>query len=334
MKVEDKFSSWIDVLSSVVQGSVLGGTLFDIFIDDIRQVVMEALILMFADDTKVALRIENEEDARKMQTIIDNLVRWAKRWGMAFNEAKCKIMHMGANNRKTKYFMNGNEIEVATEEKDLGVWVSATMKPSKQCSVAAKNANFALGQMLRAFHYRKKSQLIPLYKCFVRPKLEFAVAAWCPWTENDKKVLERVQERMLRQLCDVRGGTYEERLKDAGLTTLTARRERGDAIEAFKTIKGFNHVKKEKWFEFENEDQRPTRRNTEVTEEGERRRSNVLREEKARLEVRKQFFNVRAAKTWNRIPESVREKTSVNSFKNAYDKWKEMQEEKTQNLLA
>ena len=141
MKVEDKFSSWIDVLSSVVQGSVLGGTLFDIFIDDIRQVVMEALILMFADDTKVALRIENEEDARKMQTIIDKLVMWAKRWGMAFNEAKCKIMHFGANNRKTKYFMNGNEMEVATEEKDLGVWVSATMKPSKQCTVAAKNFN-------------------------------------------------------------------------------------------------------------------------------------------------------------------------------------------------
>ena len=170
-----------------------------------------------------------------------------------------------------------------------------------------------------------KTQLVPLYKCFVRPKLEFAVAAWSPWTEGDKKVLERVQERMVKQLCDVRGNTYEEKLKDAGLTTLTARRERGDAIEAFKTIKGFNQVKKEKWFEFESEEQRPTRRNTEITDGGERRRSYVLREEKARLEVRKHFFNVRAAKTWNGIPESVREKTSVNAFKNVYDKWKESQ---------
>ena len=82
-------------------------------------------------------------------------------------------------------------------------------------------------------------------------------------------------------------------------------------------------TKKEKWFEFEDENQRPTRRNTEITEDGERKISNVLREEKARLEVRKNFFIVRAAKLWNRIPESVREKTSVNSFKNAYDKWKE-----------
>ena len=127
----------------------------------------------------------------------------------------------------------------------------------------------------------------------------------------------------MRQLCDVRGNTYEEKLKDIGLTTLTERRERGDAIEAFKTIKGFNQVKKENWFDFEDENQRPTRRNTEITEGEERKISNVLREERARLEVRKNFFNVRAAKLWNKIPESVREKTSVNSFKNAYDKWKE-----------
>ena len=50
---------------------VLGGPLFDIFIDDIRQVVMDALVLLFADDTKAALKIESEEDGAKMQKIIE-----------------------------------------------------------------------------------------------------------------------------------------------------------------------------------------------------------------------------------------------------------------------
>ena len=90
-----------------------------------------------------------------------------------------------------------------------------------------ENVNFALGQMLRAFHYMKKSYAIPLYKCFIRPKPEFAVAAWSSWTDNDRKTLEKVQERMIRQYCDVRGSTYEEKLKDVGLTTLPERRERG-----------------------------------------------------------------------------------------------------------
>ena len=164
---------------------------------------------------------------------------------------------------------------------------------------------------------------MPLYKTFVRPKLEFAVQAWSPWQEGDKKTLEKVQERFIRLLSDVRGGTYEEKVKKAGLTTLVERRERGDAIEAFKTLNGFNHVNKEKWFFIEEEETRPTRRNTTIEEGKEKRRKNVLMEESARLEIRRNFYNVRAARTWNKIPDQVRLQKSVNAFKSAYDKWKE-----------
>ena len=218
--------------------------------------------------------------------------------------------------------MGGREIGETTAEKDLGIWMEATMKPSKQCAVAAKKANFTLGQIQRSFHYRTKKNLVPLFKSFVRPQLECAVQAWCPWNEGDKKGLEKVQQRMVRMLSDVQGGTYEEKLKKIGLTTLTERRERGDAIETFKTLNGFNRVEKEKWFKIEEENARPTRRNTTITEHGAERRENVLKEEAARLEVRRNFFNVRAARTWNGIPDTVRQQKTVNAFKSAYDRWK------------
>ena len=86
VRVEGELSDWIDVISSVIQGSVLGGTLFDIYINDIRKVVLDALILMFADDTKVARKIESPEDQQKFQEIIENLAKWAKTWEMEFNE--------------------------------------------------------------------------------------------------------------------------------------------------------------------------------------------------------------------------------------------------------
>ena len=139
--------------------------------------------------------------------------------------------------------------------------------------------------------------------------------------------MEKVQERMVRMLSDSRGGTYEEKLQDAGLTTLTERRARGDAIETFKTLKGFNKVDKDKWFNIEQSDTRATRRNTEVTEEGEIRRENVLVEESARLEVRRNFFTVRASKQWNEIPDKVRNQSSINAFKTAYDRWKRQKKE-------
>ena len=322
VRVENAFSDWVDVLSSVVQGSVLGGILFDIFIDDIGKAVMDALIRMFADDTKIALKIEKEEDGRKMQQIIDNVAAWAVSWGMTFNTKKCKIIHAGLRNPKKEYTMNGMIIAEATEEKDLGVLIDASLKPGRQCAAAANAANFALGQVQRAFHYRCKRNMIPLYKSFIRPKLEFSAAAWNPWLESDKKVLERVQERMIRMLSDAHGNTYEEKLEDAGLTNLTERRERGDAIETYKTLNGFNRVKKSNWFQIENDESRPTRNNTTVVEQGAKRRSNVLKVEKARLEVRRNAYNVRAAVAWNQIPDEVREMKSVNGFKNAYDGWR------------
>ena len=251
---------------------------------------------------------------------------------MAFNKSKCKILHVGHNNQKYEYFMNGKKIEATMEEKDLGVWVQATMKPTKQCATAAKSANFALGQISRAFHFRKKKNLVPLYKTFIRPKLEFAASAWSPWTEGDKKQLEKVQERLVRLLSDVKGKTYEEKLVDAGLTTLVERRERGDAIETFKTLKGFNRVQKEKWFQLEEENRRPTRQNAEATDEGVRKKGNVLQTETARLEIRRNFYNVRATKTWNAIPEEVKNQTSVNAFKNAYDRWKSNADQKQSNV--
>ena len=64
----------------------------------------------------------------------------------------------------------------------------------------------------------------------MRPKLENASSAWSPWLEKDKKQLEKVQERLVRMISDVKGANYKEKLKDAGLTTLEKRRERGDVI--------------------------------------------------------------------------------------------------------
>ena len=46
-----------------------------------------------------------------------------------------------------------------------------------------------------------------------------------------------------------------------------------------------------------------------------------MKGETARLETRKNSYRLRVAREWNQLPEWVKEKGSVNAFKNAYDKW-------------
>ena len=242
---------------------------------------------------------------------------------MKFNVKNCKVIHFGNNNVENEYFMNGKKLEIVTEEKDLGVWTDKTMKPSKQCETAANTANRILGQISRAFHYRKKSNLVPLYKTFVRPKLEYAVAAWNPWLGKDIAILERVQERLIKMISNVKGESYEEKLTDAGLTTLKERRERGDMIETFKVMKGLCRANKNEWFNIQtyNDMTRATRTTTSVTEQGQTRREDIIFREHVRLETRKNFFCIRVTQNWNEIPDEIRNQKSINGFKNSYDKW-------------
>ena len=137
MDVEGCQSEWEEVVSSVLQGTVLGGLMFNVFIDDIDDVV-ELFVRKFADDTKLAKIVESETDALGLQKDIDALAAWAQKWEMSFNIKKCKVMHVGRRNLRHRYVMGGIELEKVRQEKDLGIWTEESMKPAVQCEYAAK----------------------------------------------------------------------------------------------------------------------------------------------------------------------------------------------------
>ena len=115
-----KNSNWIKVKSGVPQGSVLGPLLFLIYINDIDDCV-GTHILKFADDTKIYSVVANKEDVAKLQDDLKNLCNWSREWLMLFNIAKCKVMHLGRNNVKAEYEIDGTKLDEVDEERDLGV---------------------------------------------------------------------------------------------------------------------------------------------------------------------------------------------------------------------
>ena len=311
-------SEWQPVSSGVPQGSCLGPTLFLIFINSIDDCIDKAtgIISKFADDTKVGRVIETESDHEKLQEEIDNLVDWADTWNMQFNPQKCKVLHFGRSNPRYNYVMGGYApageiLDPVTEEKDVGVVISETLKPALQCARAAKRANAVLGQMKRAFTYRDKTTWVKLYKVYVRPHLEYCVQAWSPYLEKDRELLEAVQKRAVRMIKGLKGKTYEERLQECNLTSLTARRQRGDLLEVWKILNGKDDLDAKKMFRFAASGAvRDTRMTTNPLN---------LEHRKFRLDVRKQFFSVRTTKTWNALPDNVRQAPSLDVLKQRYD---------------
>ena len=84
---------------------------------------------------------------------------------------------------------------------------------------------------------------------YVRPHLEYAVASWSPWNKQDKDLLEKVQKRAVSMVSNFNAKNYDDKLREAGMTTLEKRRERGDLIMMFRIMTGKDAVDHSTWFQ-------------------------------------------------------------------------------------
>ena len=207
--------------------------------------------------------------------------------------------------------MNGIDLKPVQSEKDLGIMICESGKPSLQVAAAAKKASQVLGQLLRTFTYRDKSTFVKLYTSYVRPHLEYAVQSWSPYLQQDIDLLESVQKRAVRQILGL-DGDYHEKLATIGLSSLYDRRKRGDFIQVFRLLHNLDNVDYNIWFKLKhNTHPHATRLASDDL---------TLCLPTSRLELRSNFFSVRVINEWNSLPYSLRSAKMVNEFKNSYDR--------------
>ena len=160
--------------------------------------------------------------------------------------------------------------------------------------------------------WRDLANLTSLYKVYVRPHLEYAQASWAPWTQAYIQTLEKVQQRFTKQVTGMGSLPYEERLNRLGLTTLQARRERGDMVETYKILNGMVEVDPNVWFT-------PLETRGGATSTRATCGYQNLARRESRQEIRRNQFSIRVVPKWNSLPDAVKSQNTLNSFKNAYD---------------
>ena len=297
-------SNWSNVTSGVPQGSVLGPTLFVLFVNDLPSVFKNKCKL-YADDCKLMATVDSIEEIDKVQDDINSAVSWSETWLMELNAEKCKIMHIGKNNRSHSYNMldlkknKPHQLETTTNEKDLGVYITSKLKSDKHISSAAAKANSILGQLKNTFASRDKEIWKKLYTSFIRPHLEYCVPVWCPHQRGDISELEKVQKRVTKVPTETRRLDYNTRLISFGLTSLETRRCRGDLIQFFKITNNIDTV--------------DLGLKPHYTRD--RSRGTYIREIVKNCEERQNFFVNRVVNAWNKLPDYV---VNIKRLNNVY----------------
>ncbi|PKU40246.1 rna-directed dna polymerase from mobile element jockey-like [Limosa lapponica baueri] len=124
-------SKWKPVTSGVPQAPVLGSLLFNIFVRDM-DIRIECTISKFVDDIKLCGAVNTLEGRDAIQRDLDRLERWACANHMKFNQAKCRVLHLGHGKLRHKYMLCREWLESSPEEKDLGVFMDEKLNMNWQ----------------------------------------------------------------------------------------------------------------------------------------------------------------------------------------------------------
>jgi hypothetical protein len=306
--IGDGRSSWVPVRSGVPQGSVLGPLLFLLYVDDIRMHV-DCDMVMFADDLKLWIPINTVADEQRMQTNLDALQEWTDKWLLNFNTTKCVTLHLSSSavTSNHQYSIGDHLLENIEVEKDLGVLIESTLKPTLQCVKASNRAMSIMRRIKRSFKCITPTHFSKVYTTYVRPHLEYSIQAWRPWFKKDSLLLSNVQRRSTKLVIGLSNYSANERESMLNLFSLDYRQLRGDLIMAFQIIRNQHcSLKCEDFF-------------TMASTTNLRGHPWKVKKMRSRLLLRHNFFSQRVVNPWNALPASVVSSPNVDIFKARLD---------------
>ena len=306
--VEGATSGLIPVESGVPQGSVLGPCLFLLYINDLPE-NLTSTTRMFADDTACHRDITSPIDQQSLQSDLDLMAEWERKWLMSFHPEKCLTLHVTRKQNPLlgSYTLHGQTLKSVHEAKYLGVTITDDLRWNSHVTTTVDKANRALGFLRRNLKIGSKSIKERAYKALVRPILEYSSTVWDPHTEENSTKVEAVQRRAARWVTSRHRQTSSvgEMLEILQRSSLQSRRRKMRLLAFYKFHTGDMVI---------NSKAKPTRKKK-PTYNIRNSHSCAYKVKTRTQDYREKSFFPRTISEWNRLPATAVLAASAEAFR-------------------
>ena len=200
VRVGNMDSEWATLPCGIPQGTVLGPTLFLVFINDLPTNLVGKPSIFADDSTVYSHGNDRLETCRALSKDLDSAQDWAVTWGMLFNADKSEWLQIASKDTTEQndgaVAMKGRPIPRFKAHNHLGLKVTSTLSWSEHINGTRAKCAQRVGMIRKIRHLLPKHIVRKIYLAQVRSVMEYGGAVW---SGDNISVLQKLQDRFCRE---------------------------------------------------------------------------------------------------------------------------------------
>jgi len=214
VKIVNALSDFLSISSGVPQGSVLGLTLFLLYMNDITNSLglLSCSVKLYADNAKLYSSFCVGAHSIDLIKALDIISECINMWQLKIATNKCVAhrvsakSHLSSNN--CLYTLYDMPLQWSVATKDLGVTMDNQLVFDQHVANIVHTASSRVNLILKCFLSRDREILGKAFVTYVRPILQYCSPVWSPHRIDLINRLEDVQRRFTKKLNGLANLSY------------------------------------------------------------------------------------------------------------------------------